>query len=96
MRMSPVKTKKSFVCDMSEVEHPSSSLILMVNSNSTNDETKASQGSTAVIQKPSQLQMTENKTLTDINAPLPSLKIHFASINYEHMNDAGFEIWFDP
>ncbi|KAA6392725.1 MAG: hypothetical protein EZS28_011743 [Streblomastix strix] len=96
MRMSPVKTKKSFVCDMSEVDHPSSSLISMGNRNSTNDEIKASQGSTAVIQKPSQLQMTENKTLTDINAPLASLKIHFASINDELMNDAGIEIWYDP
>ncbi|KAA6383620.1 MAG: hypothetical protein EZS28_020850 [Streblomastix strix] len=96
MRMGPVKNKKSFVCDMSEVEHPSSSLISMGNSNSTNDELKASQDSTAVTQKPSQRQITEKPTLPEINAPLPSLNIHFSSINDEHMNDAGFEIWYDP
>ncbi|KAA6363824.1 MAG: hypothetical protein EZS28_040649 [Streblomastix strix] len=81
---------------MSEVEHPPSSLISIVNCNCTNDELKASQDSTAVTHKPSQLQITENLTLPDIHAPLPSLKIHFASINDEHMNDAGFEIWYDP
>ncbi|KAA6400338.1 MAG: hypothetical protein EZS28_004140 [Streblomastix strix] len=96
MRMCPVKNKKSFVCDMSEVEHPPSSLISMGISNSTNDELKASQDSTAVTQKPSLRQITENQILPEIIAPLPSLNIHFSFINDEHMNDAGFEIWYYP